>query len=204
MALLPTDPKQRNLMLIGVLGLIVPAGAYSYLVHGKQKAKVAELESRYEQLETKNAQARGRAAQGGPDLQKKLAIFEQHMTRLEQLIPSGEEVPELLHAMALRAQETNVEVGRLRPDLATPGPFYTRQTYEVVVIGAYHDIGRFLAAIGSLPRIVTPIELQVGSPRKETDPKTGARRLEATFKIKTYVLPSPTPAAPPAPASAQT
>jgi len=191
MGLLPADPKQRKRLALGLAPLLL-AGAYWHFVHQGARAEIAELEARLETLRTKNAAARALAAKAGPELEKKLALYEQHMVRLEQLIPNSEEVPELLHAMTLRAQEAGVELALMRPQIDEAGPYYRRQTYEMSVIGAYHDIGRFLAAVGSLPRIVTPIDLKLTS-RKETD-RRGRMRLEAQFRIQTYVLPAPPPA----------
>src|SRR5690606_8722326 len=119
------------------------------------------------------------------------AMYEEHMVRLEELIPRREEVPELLHAMELRARESDVDLALLKPEAAAPTAYYSKQTYAMSVIGAYHDVGRFLTAVGSLPRIVTPVELRM-SPRNETD-KRGQLKLEAQFKIQTYILPAPAP-----------
>ncbi|HEX7089566.1 MAG TPA: type 4a pilus biogenesis protein PilO [Longimicrobiales bacterium] len=190
MALLPSDPKAQKQLLLGVLPLAILV-LYWYFVHGKAKEEIAAAEQRLETLETKNAAARAIAARGGPELEKKLAMYEEHMARLEELIPRGEEVPELLHAMELRARESAVDLALLRPEAETPMDYYSKQTYAMSVIGVYHDVGRFLAAIGSLPRIVTPVDLRL-TPRKETD-NEGRLKLEAQFKIQTYILPARAP-----------
>lgn len=188
MSLLPSSPKDRKLLALALLPVFI-AFAYWHFIDSPVREEIADLNDRLETLERKNAVARNAASQGGPELEKRLAIYEQHMSRLEQLIPNSEEVPELLHAMTLRAQETNVDLARMRPEAELPGDYYTRQTFDIIVIGAYHDVGRFLSAVGSLPRIVTPIDLRLVS-RNETD-KRGLMRLEAQFRIQTYVLPSP-------------
>jgi type IV pilus assembly protein PilO len=195
MGLLPSDPqKQRQMMfaMIPVVGL----AAYWYLMHGARTQEIAALTEHVEQLETKNAAAKALAKRSGPELKKKLAMYEAHITRLEELIPRSEEVPELLHTLSMRAEEAGVELALMRPQAEVPGEFYTRQVYDMSVYGPYAGVGRFLAAVGSLPRIVTPIDLKVEA-RKETD-RSGAQRLEASFQIQTYVVPAARPA-PPAP-----
>jgi len=190
MALLPTDSKARKQAMIGILPILLLV-AYWHFLHAKAKEEIAASEQRLETLETKNAAARTIAARGGPELEKKLAMYEEHMVRLEELIPRREEVPELLHAMELRARESDVDLALLKPETTAPTEYYSKQTYAMSVIGAYHDVGRFLTAVGSLPRIVTPVELRM-SPRNETD-KRGQLKLEAQFKIQTYILPAPAP-----------
>ena len=107
------------------------------------------------------------------------------MERLEQLIPSGEEVPDLLNMIASRAEATDVQLALMRPEEDVASDFYRRVTYEMGVIGNYHDVAQFLSEVGSLPRIVTPIDLTL---RRRAE---SATELEAGFRIETYVLPQP-------------
>lgn len=193
MGLLPTDPQRQKKILIGLLPLV---GAFLFyqFVHVKRAADLDDMADHLENLESMNAVRRAQAARGGPALQKKLALYEEHIKRLEQLIPAREDVPELLHSVSQQAQETGVEfTGMTAPD-EEPGEFYTKQTYDMSVKGSYHKVGQFMAAVGSLPRIVTPTELklEVGK-NKETD-RSGDPVLQASFHIVTYVLPGPAPA----------
>lgn len=184
MPLLPSDPQQQRKLLIGLVPLL-GLFAYWYFYHGERKAEIATLESRLESLETKNAAARARAQRGGPELEMMLAEYERHIAKLEELVPKSEEIPELLHMISVEAQEHGVELGKLTPHNPEPGDYYMLQTHDVAVFGKYHDIGRFLAAIGSLPRIVTPVNL-VLVPRQGSE---GTAEIQATFRIKTYVIP---------------
>jgi Tfp pilus assembly protein PilO len=70
----------------------------------------------------------------------------------------------------------------------------------MAVVGEYHAVGRFLAEIASLSRIVTPAQVDVqlyGQPQQF--PELEAPVL-ANFRIETYVLPDPSAA--PAPGAA--
>jgi type IV pilus assembly protein PilO len=193
MALLPTDPNQQKKLLLALLPLVL-AFLYYQFVHGPRTEQIEELEARLEQLERANAAARVLAERGGPELQRRLAVYEQHMTRLEELLPRREEVAELLHSMTLRAQSAGVELTGLRPESEEPSPYYTRHTYEVNVRGAYHNVGRFLTEVGSLPRIITPAEFKLTGNTGMTD-RTGSPLLNANFRIITYIVPEPTPSA---------
>src|SRR5690606_30965085 len=153
MALLPTDPQQQRKLLIGLVPLLLLFAYYQFM-HSGRTERIAEMETHLEALETTNAAARVIAAQGGPELQRRLAIYEEHMNRLEELIPNREEVAELLHSMGLRAQTAGVELTKMKPEADEPGAYYTRRTYEMGVTGTYHDVGTFLSEVGSLPRIV--------------------------------------------------
>jgi type IV pilus assembly protein PilO len=198
----PTDPKQRNFMLLGIalLALIIPY--QMYYVSPRREANNTLLQ-RVEGLEVLNRRASVVSAQGGGDLQERLALYERHVARLEELIPAQEEVPALIDDVGNRARVLDVEVQTLQPQPAEPGQYYTRTAYNMGVVGEYHDVGRFLAEIASLSRIVTPTQVDVqlyGSPDQFPDLEAPVL---ANFRIETYVLPDPSappvaPAAPPA------
>lgn len=192
MALLPSDPQVQKKLVIALAPLLLLLG-YWYFYHGPEQEELTKLESRLEALEARNANARTRAQHGGLDLEKKLALYEEHIRRLEELVPRSEEVPELLYDLTLRARENGVELALLNPNQEEMGAYYTLHTYNVAVYGTYHDIGRYLTAIGSLSRIVTPYDLKLQLRQDQT--RSDAVRLQAEFKIKTYVLPPPVQAA---------
>jgi type IV pilus assembly protein PilO len=187
MALLPQDPARQKLVLIALLPF-VGAFAYWYFLHQPKVLDIEALEQRLETLAHSNQTARAIAANGGPELENRLAIYEQHMFRVEQLIPSREEVPALLNSVTARAQSAGVELAGYKPGGEEAGAHYSRQFYDISVLGSYHDVGQFLASIGSLPRIITATGLKL-TPRPETA-RDGSQILNASFRIETYILPS--------------
>ncbi len=191
MALLPTDPSSQKKLLIGLVPLLL-LFAYWQLLHGKKTHEADNLEQRLEQLTAANNAAKVLAAQGGPELERKLAIYEQHMRQLEELIPKREEVPELLHSMTQRAQTSGVDLTKMNPEADDPGPFYSRKIYEIAVRGSYHNVATYLTEIGSLSRIVTPTDLKLVKPAAAANTDRGNPPLvEANFRIVTYVIPEP-------------
>jgi type IV pilus assembly protein PilO len=193
MALLPQDPAKQKQLLIGLLPLLLLLAFY-YLLHLPRTEEIEQREARLEELETKNNVAAAIAQRGGPELERRLAIYEQHIQRLEQLIPTAEEVPRLLNSVTSRAQAVGVELTAYRPAGDEAGEHYSRRVYEISVLGSYHDIGGFLAEIGSLERIITPTSVTLLPQPAET--RDGSQRLLASFRIETYVLPELGPATP--------
>lgn len=188
MALLPTNSSSQKKLLIGLIPLLGLL-AYHQLAHGKKVTEVEVMEDRLEQLTVTNNAAKFLAAQGGPELERKLAIYEQHMRQLEELIPKREEVAELLYAVTLRSQSAGVDLTKMSPEAQDPSPFYTRQIYEMGVRGTYHDVGLFLSEIGSLSRIVTPTQLKITVPPQPETNRRGEPLVDASFRIVTYVIP---------------
>lgn len=187
MTFLPKDPASQKKLLYVLLPLVGLA-AYVYFLHGSRSEELTRMESRLESMESKNATARVAAARAGGDLEQRLAVYEQYMIRLERLIPSREEVAKLLFDISERADQVGVDLALVRPEAESPDNYYTRQTYELGVVGPYHNIGRFLAEVGSLPRIITPIDLSLLTGSLDED---GRMNINARFRIETYVLPEP-------------
>ena len=171
-------------LVVGALGY----ATYTY-VYVPRSAEVAELESRLERLEAQNATARQLTArERRSQVARQLALYREQLVQVEGLIPSSEELPDLLDAISAEAQRSGVELALIQPVGASAEQFYTRRTYDLAVRGAYHEVGEFLTEIASLRRIITPINLSVTV--MEAAPGQVEPELEAKFAIETYVLPS--------------
>jgi type IV pilus assembly protein PilO len=95
----------------------------------------------------------------------------------------------------------------VQPDGIIDGDQFNTYKYKLGVTGAYHQVGEFLANVGSLSRIVAPINLTLTPSSRvgERKPKKDQQFLDARFQIQTYVarasvkpaaIPSAKPGAP--------
>lgn len=186
--------ERRNIMILGVL-LVGGLGYFGYnLVYKPRSEETQLIQARLERLEAQNRTARQLTAQEGrSEVERRLALYREQLVRVEGLIPSSEELPDLLDAISAEAQRTGVDLALIQPVGASAEQFYTRRTYELAVHGSFHQIGEFLTEIASLRRIITPINLNVVVREGETE----SPQLEAKFAIETYVLPSDEFPAPP-------
>jgi len=183
----PTDPTQRNWMLGGIAALVLIVPYNMYLLAPRNEAN-ATTQGEVERLETVNRRASVLSAQGGGDLEARLALYERHVARLETLIPASDEVPALLDDIQARARQYDVTVDALGPEPPEPAGPYDKRSYNMAVIGEYHSVGRFLTAIANLSRIVTPVEVDLelyNNAQQYPDLQSPVR---ATFRIETYVF----------------
>ncbi|HEX8691037.1 MAG TPA: type 4a pilus biogenesis protein PilO [Longimicrobium sp.] len=197
MALPPLDPKTRkNLIYAGVALALVTFLLYDR-VYTPRTQHVAELETRLASVQNSNVRARA-LTRGATTPEEALELYRRQLEVVEGLIPSAEELPDLLDAISAEAQRTGVELTFIQPTGATEEPYYTRRAYDLAVLGRYHDIGEFLTRVASLPRIVTPVNLSL-APQQQAQPGLpaaaaalgdGPPRLEARFSIETYVIPT--------------
>ena len=183
----PTDPTQRNWMLGGLAMLVLIVPFNLYLLAPRNEANAATL-AEVERLETVNRRASVLSAQGGGDLEARLALYERHVARLEALVPGSEEVGALLDDIQARARQVSVEVVGLDPEpVEAVGP-YDRRAFSMTVIGDYHAVGRFLTGIANLSRIVTPVQLDLEVFSPATQYPEMESPVRATFRIETYVF----------------
>ncbi len=188
MALLPQEQSKQIALLIGVMALVALYVVHTYW-YTPQVEEIDLLQSRLSQLESRNLQAQVMAARGGSGLEERLIVYERHVDRLEQLIPESEEVPALMNSITMEAQRAGIDLTGLNPEASDPGDLYVLQSYQISVVGDYHAVGRFLTSVASLPRIITPVDLELevfegGSVRTEMTAPVSAR-----FRVQTYVLP---------------
>lgn len=191
MAILPSEPQKRQVVMLGVMAIGLLGYVSHSMLHSPRAERVAELETRLESLQLQNQSARAISHGAGvADVERRLEVYREQLVAVEGLVPLSEEVPDLLDAIATEAQRTGIELTRLQPTGSTDEQFYTRRTYDLAVVGAFHDIGYFLSRIGSLPRIITPTRLNLTVSEED---ERGAARLEARFSIETYVIPAKGP-----------
>ena len=190
MALLPQEPRQQGALIAIVVAL---AGFYVFneYVLAPNRVEVEEMTVRLDALEAQNRTAQITATRGGADLEARTALYERHVRRLEQLIPATEEVPQLLTDIAALARRMNVNWADVIPEADVIGTFYDKKSYSVRVEGEYHDVGRFVTAVASLPRIITPVNMDL---QRVPDGRVNGdfvAPVQASFQIQTYVVPAP-------------
>jgi type IV pilus assembly protein PilO len=201
MALPPLDARTRKTLIYGGL-LLAAAAAFFYMqVYTPCVAANQALEDDLARVQASNSRARGLTA-GATSPEEALELFRRQLAVVEGLIPSSEELPDLLDAISAEAQRTGVEISLIQPVSATEERYYTKRIYDMAVLGRYHDIGEFLTRVASLPRIVTPTDLRLapqgatpGAAQPQRPPAAAAAaegppKLEARFSVETYVIPS--------------
>jgi Tfp pilus assembly protein PilO len=186
----PADPSQRKWMMGGVVALVVIIPWRMYIVSPRQDAN-AEVMTRVESLDEQNRRAEVLAARGGGELQERMALYERHVARLEELIPAREEIAILLDDINSRARLVDVEVLSLVPEPPIASEFYTRTAYNMSIVGEYHAVGRFFTEIASLSRIVRPGQVDIQLYNAPLQYPDWVSPVTASFRIETFVLPEP-------------
>jgi type IV pilus assembly protein PilO len=147
------------------------------------------------QLEESNQKAAREFASGSiENLRTQAAENRSALTVMRRLVPTGNEVPALLEEVSTAARRAGLDVGGVVPEPVITGERFDTYRYTVTIIGGYHAMGEFLANVGSLPRIVAPVQFGISTAataRKGFPSPTASREsknsLTSTITLQTYV-----------------
>jgi len=199
MALVPANPRDRNLVLVGLLAIGL-AVLYQQVYWARENDRLNAIEVRLDTLDSLNRIARLEYSKGSATkMQQAGDVYARELSALRRLVPTANEVPALLASISSAARRAGLELVDVQPDGTTPGNSFDTYKYKLGVTGPYHKIAAFLTNIGSLPRIVSPINVNLAPTTRtgELRPKPGEQFLDARFGVQTYVAhaaPKPAPA----------
>ena len=170
------------------------AALYWNFVWTPKHTQLVELSVRLDTLDARNAAARARIAQGTvADLVAEAARLSKDLEVMRLLVPTGNELPSLIEQVSTAARREGLDIASLEPQPVINGETFDTYKYKITVTGGYHALGEFLTNVGSLTRIVAPINLSLAlSTKKESNAvklaPEGTAAVESKFEIQTYVI----------------
>jgi len=125
----------------------------------------------------------------------------QSLQVMRQLVPTGNEVPTLLEQVSTAARRVGLDVSDIQPQPVVPGDQFDTYRYSLRILGDYHSVAEFLTNVGSLTRIITPVNVKLLPPANPAAAAKLKRRkddaiIQANFDIQTYVAKTATSGAP--------
>lgn len=184
----------QQLGLAGLALVMLGVGCY-LLILSPAHARRAALETRLAALQRELGEAHTLVDGLARYRQEKLEI-EGWLELIAQRLPAAREIPPLYRALYEAAAQTGLAVALFRPREPRVETYYTEIPIALTAHGTYHRLGRFLARIADLPRVVTIDDLTI----------TGIERpqvsLRAEMILTTYVyrpVGAPPPTRPVAP-----
>ena len=198
MALLPANKRDRILGAVGAAALLLGI-AYGFLVWQPRRDELVEMQSHVDSLLIINQRAKSELAQGKTnELKNQAELLTADLKVMRLLVPTENEISTLVDQVSTAARRVGLEIVDVQPLPTLVGDQYEAFKYRLVVRGGtYHQIADLLTNIGSLQRIVAPINVVLNP---QSDARTVKRAktqfLEARFEIQTYVAHAPPPAPP--------
>lgn len=114
------------------------------------------------------------------DLEGKLASLKLEREAAVKKLPSDKKIPDLIRTVTRLSKKYRVSVTAITPSGQAKVEYFTKVKYTMTVRGDYHDIGRFLTALGMEERILTSENLiMTATVGQETS-------VNATFVLAAY------------------
>lgn len=188
MALLPTKQRDQVMVVVCLVALGALGLFYMYVWSPKQE-QLATIETHVNALDSLNTAVKHDIARGNVAQVKRQADeYARQLDVLHRLVPTANEVPALLEQVSTASRMVGLELAEVIPEGVVQGDQFDTYKYKLGVSGPYHRLAQFLTNVGSLPRIVAPINLTlVPSQRSDIHTHKGDALIDARFEILTYV-----------------
>lgn len=188
MALLPSSKRDQYFLIVCIAAVGLTYAFYTY-VYGPKAEELDVTQARVDTLLVSNQRAKSELAQGKTaELRAEAERYAQDLEVMRRLVPTGNEVPALLEQVSTAARRVGLDISDVQPQPQLAGDQYDAYKYRLSVRGAYHQIGDLLTNVGSLQRIVAPINLTLTPlPADPRNKRTRVQPVEARFEIQTYV-----------------
>lgn len=197
MALMPASQRDQKLLIVIILAIGLAGAYYNYLWSPK-KVELDVAQAHVDSLVIMNQRAKSELAQGKTqEVKAEAERYGEDLEVMRRLVPTGNEVPALLEQVSTAARRVGLDISDVQPQPLLQGDQYDAYKYRLSVRGDYHEIAVLLANIGSLQRIVAPINLTLAPAVQAPGSQRSNRKqpVEARFEIQTYVARTvPTPA----------
>jgi type IV pilus assembly protein PilO len=183
------------MVLVAIVGL-ASAGLFWYLKYDPRTVELDLLEERIVKIDDANQKAKAELAKGTVnELREEAQTLAANLQLMRQLVPEGNEVPVLLEQISTAARRVGLDIGSVEPLGVEQGADFDAYRYRLRLSGTYHAIADFLTNVGSLPRIVAPMNVTMGV-ATVTNARAGVAPPTATasFELHTYVARTGIPA----------
>jgi type IV pilus assembly protein PilO len=193
MSLLPKNQREQAMVLVCIVAIAL-AGLYWMYVWSPKRAELGTLEVRVDSLEAGNDRARKEMAAGtADDLQAQAEQYARDLEVMRQLVPTVNEVPALLEQVSTSARRAGLDLSAVEPQPVIEGETFDTHRYKIALTGGFHAVGEFLTNVGSLTRIVAPMNLGLAP---ATNPniaavklkRPGTAAIDTRLEIQTYVI----------------
>jgi len=188
MALLPQSQRDQVKFLIGFAAIALAAAYYIYPYASREEQLASDI-TRVAELDDANQRAAREFASGSIErLRVQAAENRSALLVMRRLVPTGNEVPALLEEVSTAARRAGLDVGGVTPEPVIVGERFDTYRYTVTIIGGYHQFGEFLANVGSLARIVAPVNFSIVASAGANVMRTSEKgALASRITLQTYV-----------------
>ena len=154
--------EQQQYLAIAVVIL----GLFSFLYYkyfwSQWVRQINENQTKLAQMETKLSMAKQKAARL-KELEVNLAQLKEAILAAERRLPKTKDVANLFDNLNQTALRYRIDLKSFQPQNPQTREYFVELPYQVSFAGSYHDLARFLTALGTMERIVAPRNLSLSA-----------------------------------------
>lgn len=186
--------QRDQLLAFGAVAAIAAIGLYYWFLWAPEGKRMEVDQGRLDTLSAQNELARVEVARGtASKLKEEAEQYGRLLLVMRTLVPVANEVPKLIDELSTAARKVGLDLGGLQAPTIINGDIFDTYKYKLVVTGSYHRVTQFLTNVGSMSRIVAPMNVAlVPTVRdlKSLRAQAGEQLLDVNFEIQTYVAKS--------------
>ncbi len=190
------DPEFQKISLVTtfLIGVLYVFFFTTYLpfTYPSRTRALKENRAKYERLQADVSKARA-AVNRLPALEREVTEVRRRFAEVSELLPDGKEVAPLLTRVTVAGQESGVDFVLFEPQAPQDREFYMAYPTQVQVDGGYHEVGRFMAEVGNLSRIIQIKNLRMTA-NPSVEDGNAERVVTASFIAEAYASKDNAPA----------
>nr|KXH70498.1 MAG: hypothetical protein AM324_09990 [Candidatus Thorarchaeota archaeon SMTZ1-83] len=168
--------RTKIILVVVVVALVV---VYYRFVWTPASRKLADRRDVYHKVSTELRKTEVVAA-NLERVQRRYEVLTERWEKAKVMLPKEKEVPSLLEGITTAGMKSGIKFDLFEPQATLPRGIYSEFPINVGVTGDFHDMAKFLSAIGNLPRIVNIADIQLKGTTK--------KMLDVDFKALTYII----------------
>ncbi len=177
-------PWYGHLLLIAILAALL------YFVWFKPKnLELQNIRAEREKIvaEVKDLQSKKRQLDR---IEKEIAVLNETLSELEQIIPKRREIWDILKNMQELANNSRLKLDKFDVQGEIQKEFYYEWPIDLEITGDYHNLALFFDRVSNFPRLFNIEDFSIKALQKQTDTNT----VSASYTAKTYIFREEPPA----------
>jgi type IV pilus assembly protein PilO len=163
---LKAPPLQRWGGLAGVLVLLT---VLNFLLVVRPEFGTLENQAAQQRVLDSQLQEKSEIAQNLNERRREMDVLQQKLDEALAELPESADLDELLGQLNEIGRKSGLEIATVEPAPEEPAQIYVKIPIKVALTGNYHEIAMFLQSLANLRRIVNVNNLQLGSPKLNSE-----------------------------------
>jgi type IV pilus assembly protein PilO len=191
------DPKNQKIA-ISVLAFFIVVYFWYSRVYSNYDNQIALKSQEFETVTTnlRNVEMKAKSLDA---LQLEYGDLVSRYDEIEALLPEVKQIPSILVQLHTASSLTGTRIVRVQPLPIKSEQFYNIASFEVEMVGTYHDFGAFLSYVANFPFIANISDMDIKAQNvaiaatqvteeSDTGPIGKKETITATFVLSTYFV----------------